>query len=134
MTLGIAGKAFAIWLCILMMAIANGMLREAVLIPVLGKVPGLILSGVLLSVLILAVSYLALPWFGVWPPARYIAIGFGWLLLTLIFEFSFGHFIQGKPWPQLLEAYTFKDGNIWPIVLLVTVMAPYIAAKMRGLI
>ena len=49
-------------------------------------------------------------------------------------EFSFGHFIQGKPWPQLLEAYTFKDGNIWPIVLLVTVMAPYIAAKMRGLI
>ena len=134
MTLGIAGKALAIWLCILMMAIANGMLREAVLIPVLGKVPGLILSGVLLSVLILAVSYLALPWFGVWPPARYIAIGFGWLLLTLIFEFCFGHFIQGKPWPQLLEAYTFKDGNIWPIVLLVTVMAPYIAAKMRGLI
>ena len=134
MTLGIAGKALAIWLCILMMAIANGMLREAVLIPVLGKVPGLILSGVLLSVLILAVSYWALPWFGVWPPARYIAIGFGWLLLTLIFEFCFGHFIQGKPWPQLLEAYTFKDGNIWPIVLLVTVMAPYIAAKMRGLI
>lgn len=134
MTLGIAGKALAIWLCILMMAIANGMLREAVLIPVLGKVPGLILSGVLLSVLILVVSYWALPWFGVWPPARYIAIGFGWLLLTLIFEFSFGHFIQGKPWPQLLEAYTFKDGNIWPIVLLVTVMAPYIAAKMRGLI
>ena len=134
MTLGIAGKALAIWLCILMMAIANGMLREAVLISVLGKVPGLILSGVLLSVLILVVSYWALPWFGVWPPARYIAIGFGWLLLTLIFEFCFGHFIQGKPWPQLLEAYTFKDGNIWPIVLLVTVMAPYIAAKMRGLI
>ena len=133
MTLGIAGKAFAIWLCILVMAIANGMFREAVLIPELGKIPGLILSGVLLSVLILAVSYLALPWFGKWPPARYLAIGSGWLLLTLIFEFAFGHFIQGKPWAQLLEAYTFKDGNIWPIVLLVTVMAPYIAARMRGL-
>lgn len=133
MTLGIAGKAFAIWLCILVVAIANGMLREAFLIPELGKVPGFILSGVLLSVLILAISYLALPWFGMWPPARYLAIGFGWLLLTLIFEFAFGHFIQGKPWAQLLEAHAFKDGNIWPIVLLVTVVAPYIAARMRGL-
>lgn len=133
MTLGIAGKAFAIWLCILVVAIANGMLREAFLIPELGKVPGFILSGVLLSVLILAISYVALPWFGMWPPARYLAIGFGWLLLTLIFEFAFGHFIQGKPWAQLLEAHAFKDGNIWPIVLLVTVVAPYIAARMRGL-
>ena len=133
MTLGIAGKAFAIWLCILVVAIANGMFREAFLIPELGKVPGFILSGVLLSVLILAISYLALPWFGMWPPARYLPIGFGWLLLTLIFEFAFGHFIQGKPWAQLLEAYAFKDGNIWPIVLLVTVVAPYIAARMRGL-
>ena len=60
----IAAKALTIWFVVLVMAIANGTLREAVLIPVLGGVPGLILSGVLLSALILAVVYFSLPWFG----------------------------------------------------------------------
>lgn len=132
MILELAIKAFAIWLSILVLAIANGMLREAILIPILGKPPGLILSGALLSGAILAVAYFALPWLGRASVARYIAIGFGWLCLTLAFEFAFGLLIQGKPWSQILEAYTFKDGNIWPLVLLITAIAPYVAAKIRG--
>lgn len=132
MVLEISIKAFAVWLGILVLAIANGTLREAVLVPALGKPPGLILSGVLLSGLILAVAYFALPWFGRAPIASYTAIGFGWLCLTLVFEFTFGHLIQGKPWSQLLEAYTFKEGDIWPVVLLVTAVAPYMAARIKG--
>jgi hypothetical protein len=128
----IAAKALTIWFVVLVMAIANGMLREAVLIPVLGGVPGLILSGVLLSALILAVVYFSLPWFGQAPVARYIALGLSWLCLTLVFEFTFGCLIQGKPCSELLEAYTFKGGNIWPIVLLTVAAAPYVAARIRG--
>jgi hypothetical protein len=128
----IAAKALVIWFGILVLAIVNGMLRDAVLIPVLGKSTGLILSGVILSALILAVAYISLPWFGPAPMARYIALGLGWLFLTLVFEFTFGHLIQGKSWPELLEAYTFKGGNIWPVVLLVVTTAPYIAARFRG--
>jgi hypothetical protein len=128
----IAAKALTIWFVVLVMAIANGTLREAVLIPVLGAVPGLILSGVLLSALILAVVYFSLPWFGQAPVARYVALGLSWLCLTLVFEFTFGRLIQGKPWSELLEAYTFKGGNIWPIVLLTVAAAPYVAARIRG--
>src|SRR5690606_6635980 len=105
---------------------------EVILIPTLGKPPGLILSGVLLSGAILAVAYFALPWIGRASVARYVAIGFGWLCLTMVFEFAFGRLIQGKPWPQILEAYTFKDGDIWLLVLLITAIAPYVAAKFRG--
>ena len=129
---GIAAKALVIWFGILVLAIANGTLREAVLIPVLGNVPGLILSGVILSALILAVAYFSLPWFGPVPVVRYIAVGLSWLSLTLVFEFTFGRLIQGKPWSELLEAYTFKGGNIWLAVLLVVAVAPYISAKIRG--
>ncbi|GAB2592166.1 hypothetical protein GCM10026986_20260 [Nitrincola alkalisediminis] len=46
------------------------------------------------------------------------------------FELSFGLW-QGKSWSVLLEAYTFKGGNIWPIVLAATLFAPYIGAKLR---
>jgi hypothetical protein len=132
LVLEISVKAFAVWLGILVLAIANGTLREAVLVPALGKPPGFILSGGLLSGLILVVAYFALPWFGQAPIARYAAIGLGWLCLTLAFEFTFGHLIQGKSWAQLLEAYTLKDGNIWSVVLLVTAAAPYVAARIRG--
>lgn len=129
--LEIAVKAFAVWLGILVLAVANGLLREVVLIPALGKSPGLILSGVLLSGLILVVAYLALPWFGRVAVASCAAIGFGWLVLTLAFEFSFGR-LQGKSWTTLLEAYTFSGGNMWPVVLLITAAAPSIAGRLRG--
>ena len=132
MSAEIAAKALTIWLVILVLAIANGTLREAVLIPVLGGVPGLILSGVLLSALILAVVYFSLPWFGPAPVARYIAFGLSWLCLTVVFEFTIGRLMQGRPWSELLEAYTFKGGNIWPVVLLTVATAPYVAARIRG--
>ena len=125
-------KALAIWLAILVCAVANGTLREAILIPHLGKTIGLLLSGLLLSALILAITYFALPWLGVTRLSQLIGIGLGWLALTLVFEISFGRF-QGKTWPALLEAYTFKDGNIWPVVLLITAAAPYIAGRLRGM-
>lgn len=132
MTLAIAFKAFMAWSGILVLAIVNGAFREAVLIPALGKSTGLLLSGVSLAGLVLAVACLALPWFGRIPVSGYVAIGMGWLCLTLLFELTFGRIIQGKPWSQLFEAYTFKEGNIWPVVLLVTAAAPFVAARIKG--
>ena len=132
MALEMAFKALAVWLGILLLAIANGVLREAALVPALGKPAGLVLSGVLLSGLIVWVAYLALPWMGRAQAANYLAIGIGWLCLTLVFEFTFGRIVQGKPWPELLDAYRFRGGNLWPLVLLVTAAAPLVAAKFRG--
>ncbi len=132
MTQSIAFKALMVWSGIVILAIANGIFREAVLAPAMSKPGSLALSGVLLSGLILGITYLILPWFGQLPVAAYAVIGIGWVCLTLVFEFTFGRVIQGKPWPELFEAYMFKDGNIWPIVLLVTASAPYVAARIRG--
>jgi hypothetical protein len=68
-------RALAIWFGILCAAIANGALREAVLIPQLGKTPGLILSGVLLSTLIVLITWLTLPWLGARDTSQLIRIG-----------------------------------------------------------
>jgi hypothetical protein len=112
------------------LAVLNGAFREAVLLPRLGTA-GLALSGLLLSALIVATAWLSLPWIGAHRPAAFIGIGIGWLLLTVVFEFSFCLW-QGESWQAMLEAYTFKGGNIWPVVLVVTAIAPYLAAKLRG--
>jgi hypothetical protein len=107
------------------------LLREKVLIPNLGAVPGMVFSGAMLSCLVLAATYLLLPWLGDRVPVHLLLIGVGWLVLTLTFECLFGIF-QGKALSEILEAYTFTGGNIWPLVLLVTAVSPLLAARLRG--
>lgn len=131
MTVEIAAKSLVVWAVILVLAIANGTLREAMLIPMLGIAPGEFLSGLFLSCLILAAAYLFLPWLGVRSTGQLLLIGLGWLVLTLIFEFSFG-LLRGKAMAEILQAYMFKGGNIWPLVLVVTAAAPWLAARLRG--
>jgi peptidoglycan biosynthesis protein MviN/MurJ (putative lipid II flippase) len=121
-------KSLLAWLAILCFAVVNGALREAVLIPSLGKTSGLILSGVLLSCLVALVAYILVRREHGIAGMQGLYIGVLWLCLTLAFEFSFGRYIQHKPWAELLSAYTFKDGNLWLVVLLTTLLAPYFAA------
>lgn len=127
---GLAFRALLVWLAILLLAIANGILREALLLPALGMPMALWLSGVLLGLGILLVTYLLLPWLRAQGGRQCGAVGAGWLLLTLVFEFSFGLW-RGKSWPALLEAYTFADGNLWPLILVVIALAPWLAARLR---
>jgi hypothetical protein len=129
----VALKAFALWLLILVLAIANGALREAILLKHLERGTAVTLSGLLLIACILAVALMAIPWLGSLTVANYALVGAFWLLLTLAFEFGFG-LMRGQTLPALLDAYRFKDGNIWPIVLAVVGAAPVLAAYARGLL
>jgi len=76
------------WLLILCLAVANGALREAVLIPSLGRSFGLVLSGVLLSLLIALVAYAFVRSRTRHSPAQGMFVGVFWLFLTLVFEMS----------------------------------------------
>lgn len=131
MSLQTIAKALVIWTGMLALAIANGALRDGVLMPQLGDVQGMLLSGVLLCCAILAVSYLCLPWFGRQSARHLSAIGVIWLGLTVAFEFSFA-ILRGMPMDKILGAYVFEDGNTWPLVLVITLLAPRLAARLRG--
>ena len=125
-------KSLIAWLVILSLAVANGALREIVLIPVLGKTTGLVLSGALLSLLVALVSFLFVRLSHGITILQGLLVGVFWLCLTLVFEFSFGRYVQHKSWSELLDAYTFKDGNVWPVVLLVTLLAPSAAVLLQS--
>jgi len=124
-------KSIAAWLVILIFAIGNGALREAFLIPMLGKTEGLVLSGLLLSIVVLLVAFAFVSLQRGITTSQGIFIGILWLCLTLAFEFGFGRWVQHKPWDELFDAYTFKGGNLWPVVLVVTLLAPYLAVRIR---
>jgi hypothetical protein len=132
MAVQLAVRTLAVWMAILVLAVVNGIVRESVLVSALGSAPGLFLSGLLLSCFILIAAFLALPWLGARSTRQLLLVGIGWVLLTLVFEFSFG-WLQGMNLDELLSAYTFEGGNIWPVVLLVTAVAPWLAARLRGM-
>jgi hypothetical protein len=127
-------KALLLWSGILVLAVANGTLRAEVLIPAFGNTAGLIGSGLILCACIFGVALVAAPWYGRLTSNQCLLIGAFWLVLTLAFEFSVGRFIEHKSWAELFEAYTFKGGNIWPLVLVAAFIAPWCAAKVRGLV
>jgi len=126
-------RALIIWFALLLVAVANGGFREGVLIPRFGSQAGHIVSTVMLCAGILIVTYVAVPWIHPGSRAETIAIGLAWLVLTLAFEFGFGR-VRGTPWAELLADYDVFKGRIWVLVLLTTAVAPYLAARTRGLL
>lgn len=118
------------WLAILVLAIGNGLLREAVLGPRLGRVAGAIASGLLLIAAVFAVAWLLLRWRPARSPAQAGRLGLGWLVATLVFETGLG-LARGLSWPELLSAYTFADGNLWPLVLVAVLLAPWLSMRMQ---
>lgn len=117
------GRALATWALILLLAVINGALREGVLLPRLGNPMALILSGLLLMACIAIVAYVFAPGFRATSRAQLVAVGLLWFALTLAFEFTFG-IARGKTWTEIFSAYTFADGNLWPLVLAFTLVAP----------
>jgi hypothetical protein len=61
------------------------------------------------------------------------SIGVLWVTLTLAFEFFAGHYVFGTPWRQLRVAYNVARGRIWVLVLITTVIVPWLAAHGREL-
>jgi hypothetical protein len=125
-------KSVVVWLLILVLAVLNGGFREVVLLPSIGRQGAFVLSGILLSSCIVIVAVVFARWLRLRGLSQCLFAGLIWLCLTLSFEFGFGLFVQERSWAEMLEAYTFKDGNIWPLVLVVTFLAPLLAARIRS--
>jgi hypothetical protein len=116
----------AAWLGMLVLAVLNGALREALLTPVLGDTAARQLSTLLLLALFSV-------WFWFlhqrWPlsTARQAwLVGTLWLAVTLAFETYMGRVLGGKPWPEVLEDYNLLAGRIWILVPLWTLVGPYV--------
>jgi hypothetical protein len=125
------GRAFVVWCGLLATAVANGAFREMVLIPRMGPRAGHVVSTLMLSIAIVVGTYLAIPWLRPSGPSQAIAIGAGWLVLTLGFEFGFGRY-RGRTWAELFADYDLSAGRIWILVLLATLLAPLLTARIRG--
>jgi hypothetical protein len=134
MSIELVLKAGLIWLVMAVFAMANGIFRDKILAPWIAEKNALPLSGIILSVLIILLSYLSIPFFGQQNASTFIFIGLLWLSMTLFFEFIFGHFILGKTWGEISQVFHILEGNLFIVALLATATGPYLAAWLRGIL
>jgi hypothetical protein len=70
-----------------------------------------------------------------WPlesTSQALTVGVIWLLLTVAFEFSFGHFVAHHSWEKLFQDYNILAGRLWVLVLLGVALLPVIVFKIRS--
>lgn len=127
------GRALAVWAGLCLVAIANGTVRQFALVPRIGPYAGHVVSSLSLSALIFLLAWMSIRWIGPRSAREAWAVGLCWLLATLAFEFLAGHYLFRNPWPKLLADYNLRQGRVWVLVLLATLVSPRWAAAVRGL-
>ena len=125
--------ALLVWMIFAVVAIANGGLREAVLVRAFGDRLAHVLSTLILASCILGITAALLPWLNVQTTRQAWMMGGLWLSLTILFEFLAGHFLFRVPWSKLFADYNVGRGRIWILVLVVTLTAPLVALSLRGM-
>ena len=120
--------------CNCIVAILNGVFREKILVPAIGESMALPLSGLMLAVLVFLVTLMLISFIGSSDAKIYIGVGFIWVVFTLSFEFLFGHFVVDKPWQEIMQIFNIKRGDMFIVVLLVTAISPWGAAKSKGIL
>ena len=114
------------WFVLLVVAVINGALCDALYKSATGDhaahqistLTGILLFGIVIWAMTRRWQIVS--------SAQAWKIGIMWVVMTVCFEFGFFHFVGGKPWSELLDAYNVFAGQVWVFLLIWVLIAPYV--------
>jgi hypothetical protein len=125
MNTGIFLYAFSVWVIFGALIIANGVIRNKFYAPKIGEYLGHIISTIIAICFIAIGTYLFLRFITIdYGSIDLLLIGGFWVILTILFEFVFGHYVLGNPWQKLLADYNILKGRLWSLFLLAELISP----------
>lgn len=119
------GRYLLAWFPMILIAVANGALREAWLVPRFGEHAARQLSTLLLTALFAVYIGIVTRIWRIISRGQAIAVGALWLGLTLVFEFALGRVVSGLSWREMIAEYDLAAGRLWALVPLWVAVAPY---------
>jgi len=122
-------KSLGIWLLLAVSAILVAVFRVEVLLPQFGEQTAHQLGTILYLIFQFIIIYLFIRKMKIKDVKTLLGIGFFWVVITVIFEFVFGHYVMGHPWQKLFADYNLFNGRLWVLVLLNNIFAPLISGK-----
>ena len=119
------------WLGMVVLAIVNGIIREKFYGQSMSELLAHQLSTFIAIILFGIYIFAFTGFFQIHSARQAFTIGGIWLIMTVIFEFVFGHYIAGHSWSRLLMDYNILNGRVWILVLIWTSLAPYVFYRIR---
>jgi hypothetical protein len=119
-----------VWLMMMVVETIHGVLRNLLLVPLVGDLRARQLGVFIGSALILGVAVLLIHWIRPSSDRDLLMIGAMWLALTLAFEFGLGYAL-GRPWSALVADYDLTRGGLLSIGMVVLALSPCIAARIH---
>lgn len=125
MTKNLLIKTLMYWFLFIPVAIINGTIRVYGYQPWVGELVAHQISTFTAIILFLGIIF----WFvrqnySQATQQNMFGVGFIWLVLTIIFEFGFGHYLMGHSWSKLLYDYNLLAGRLWILVLVTILLGP----------
>jgi len=107
------------------LAIINGVIRNKFYAPKIGEYPAHVISTIIAICFVVVGTYLLLRFMRIdYSNIDLLLIGGFWVILTVLFEFVFGHYVVGNPWEKLLADYNILKGRLWSLFLLTELISP----------
>ena len=113
----------------LVLAIANGALRDLVYKKWLGELRAHQLSTLILLAFFTLYIRIVLNKIPLHSGKEALLLGLFWLALTLFFEFGFGRY-RGNSWEKLLDDYDLRKGRVWIFIPIWVAVGPYLIYRL----
>jgi len=122
----------AVWLLIAITETLHGIARTVFLEPEVGDLRARQIGVFTGSVLILGIALLFVNWLGARTRSALLGVGALWLLLMLAFEVGTARAL-GYSWQRIGSDYDPRVGGLMLLGMVVLLLAPLFAARLRGL-
>ena len=123
-------RGLVVWVVIIIVEIAHGMVRQIVLEPWIGDLRARQVSILLGSTLIIAITFIFVRWLKGSSVFDFVLIGILWVGMTVGFEIVLGRFALNLSWERIASDYNMAAGGLMPLGLLVMLAAPLMIAKL----
>jgi hypothetical protein len=90
-----------------------------------------VLDGVIEVILLIA--WLFIRWIRAKTTCSLLAVGVGWLVLTVLFEIGLGRLAMGLTWERIFSGCDLSKGGMMSLGVVCLTFAPLLAARLRGL-
>lgn len=122
-------KSLGIWLLLAASAILVATFRVEVLLAQFGEQTAHQLGTLIFLIIQFIIIYFFINKMRIKETKTLLTIGIFWIVITIIFEFIFGHYVMGHPWQKLFSDYNLLNGRLWVLVLVNNIVAPLISGK-----
>jgi hypothetical protein len=126
-------RGVLVWLLIAAAETVHGVLRIAYLQPRLGDLAARQMALVSGALIIVVIATLTIRWIGAVGVRRQMALGALWLALMVAFDLAVGRFVFGYSWQRIGADFNPVAGGYLGMAMLVLLVAPWLAAGLRGL-